>query len=70
MNCKRKKCDKCGLKRKRLVAVSDICEHILCVVCYSSMVINSDDLIEEFEATLKSTFSESVKTFFRKLRTH
>ena len=42
MFCKRMKCNKCGLKRKRLVAVSDICDHILCVVCYTSMVIMSD----------------------------
>jgi hypothetical protein len=42
MVCKRMKCDKCGLKRKRLLPVSDICDHILCVVCYSSMIITSD----------------------------
>ena len=42
MLCKGKKCDLCGRRRKRLVLATDICEHILCVVCYTSMVINSD----------------------------
>ena len=42
MVCKRMKCAKCGLKRKRMVAASDICDHILCVVCYTSMVISSN----------------------------
>lgn len=42
MLCVGKKCDKCGRKSKRLVAASDVCDHDLCVICYTSMVLTSD----------------------------
>ena len=34
-----------------MVLASDICDHILCVVCYTSMVISSDRYCRRLDVT-------------------